>query len=79
VFKTFNQWSSEGFKISKGSKATWINNIAHFSDKQVLYVGLQTLKPPRWMLNSNMNYDTDYDQNGWVEAFDGADGWGRNY
>lgn len=33
--KTFKEWSSLGYKIKKGSKATWVNNFAMFSKKQV--------------------------------------------
>ena len=33
--KTFKEWSSEGYTINKGSKATWINNVPKFSRSQV--------------------------------------------
>lgn len=33
--KTFKEWSSLGYKIKKGSKATWIDNVAMFDKKQV--------------------------------------------
>ena len=37
-FKTFNSWSSSGYKIIKGSKATWVNEVAMFSSDQVVKV-----------------------------------------
>jgi len=40
-YRTFNQWSSAGYKILKGSKATWIDDIPMFSEKQVT----KTVKP----------------------------------
>ena len=36
IWKTFDEWSKEGYWIRKGSKATWFGNIAHFSDDQVV-------------------------------------------
>lgn len=35
MYRTFNDWSLLGFLIKKGSKATWIENIPMFSEKQV--------------------------------------------
>lgn len=35
-FKTFNEWSRAGYKIKKGSKATWIGDVAMFSKDQVM-------------------------------------------
>lgn len=35
TLKTFNEWSNLGYKIIKGSKATWVDGIAKFSEKQV--------------------------------------------
>jgi hypothetical protein len=35
-YKTFNDWSSKGYKILKGSKATWIDNVPMFSENQVV-------------------------------------------
>lgn len=35
IYKTFKEWSAKGYTINKGSKAKWINSIAHFSNKQV--------------------------------------------
>lgn len=34
-FKTFQEWSEEGYQILKGSKATWVENVAMFSLEQV--------------------------------------------
>lgn len=34
-WRTFNEWSRAGYKIKKGSKATWINDVAHFNEEQV--------------------------------------------
>lgn len=33
--KTFQEWSEAGYKILKGSKATWVENVAMFSQEQV--------------------------------------------
>jgi hypothetical protein len=33
--KTFNDWSYLGYKIKKGSKATWVDDVAMFSSFQV--------------------------------------------
>jgi len=33
--KTFNEWSALGYKIIKGSKATWVDGVAKFSTSQV--------------------------------------------
>ena len=33
--KTFDEWGSLGYKIIKGSKATWVDGIAKFSKAQV--------------------------------------------
>lgn len=32
---TFDEWSKMGYKIIKGSKATWVSDVAHFSEDQV--------------------------------------------
>lgn len=34
-FKTFQEWSEDGYQILKGSKATWVENVAMFSQEQV--------------------------------------------
>jgi hypothetical protein len=34
-WQTFNEWSQFGYKIIKGSKATWVDGIPMFSKKQV--------------------------------------------
>lgn len=34
-YKTFDEWSEAGYKIKKGSKAKWIDDVAMFSSKQV--------------------------------------------
>lgn len=36
IYHSFEDWSKAGFKILKGSKATWIDNKPMFSDKQVV-------------------------------------------
>ena len=35
MYRTFKQWSEAGYKIKKGSKATWVDNVAKFDSKQV--------------------------------------------
>lgn len=35
-YKTFDEWSKAGYKILKGSKATWIDGVPMFSKKQVV-------------------------------------------
>lgn len=39
MFKTFGEWSLAGYKIKKGSKASWVGNIPMFSESQVTYIG----------------------------------------
>ena len=34
-FKTFAEWSKSGYKINKGARATWIDNVAMFAEQQV--------------------------------------------
>ena len=54
-FKTFKEWSAAGYKITKGSKATWVNNAAMFSAEQVS-------KKKRRSYPGDWAYDTiDYD------------------
>lgn len=36
-YKTFHQWSALGYKVKKGSKATWITDVPMFSKEQVEY------------------------------------------
>jgi hypothetical protein len=36
IWKTFNDWSAEGYKIKKGSKATWFEGVAKFNESQVV-------------------------------------------
>lgn len=33
--RTFNEWSSAGFQILKGSKATRVNGVPMFTEQQV--------------------------------------------
>ena len=35
VWKTFDEWSKDGYLILKGSKGQWFDNVCKFSDKQV--------------------------------------------
>jgi hypothetical protein len=35
-YRSFDEWSKDGFQIIKGSKATWVDNKPVFSDKQVV-------------------------------------------
>jgi hypothetical protein len=34
-FKTFAEWSKLGYKITKGSRATWVDDVAMFAEQQV--------------------------------------------
>lgn len=34
TLKTFDEWNTAGFKIIKGSKATWVDGVAKFSREQ---------------------------------------------
>lgn len=36
VFRTFQDWSKDGYHILKGSKATWIEDVPMFSQEQVV-------------------------------------------
>jgi hypothetical protein len=35
TYRTFNEWSSLGYQIIRGSKASWIDNKAFFTEHQV--------------------------------------------
>lgn len=35
TYRTFKEWSGDGYTILKGSKATWIDGVAMFSNEQV--------------------------------------------
>lgn len=48
-YKTFNDWSTQGYKIIKGSKATWIDGVAMFSPQQVVK------RPPRRIYRNSWN------------------------
>jgi len=49
--KTFDEWSSLGYKIIKGSKAMWVDGVAKFSEKQVMK------NRKRTSLRSELDYD----------------------
>jgi len=34
-YRPFKEWSKAGYTILKGSRATWHNGVAHFSEAQV--------------------------------------------
>jgi len=36
IYKSFNEWSSTGYKIIKGSKAVWVEDKPVFSNEQVV-------------------------------------------
>jgi hypothetical protein len=36
--KTFQEWSEAGYQILKGSKASWVANVAMFSEEQVVKI-----------------------------------------
>lgn len=54
-YKTFNEWSLSGYKIIRGSKATWFDGVAKFSEKQVIKRSLKRSGP--W----NPWFDESYD------------------
>ena len=35
ITHTFDEWSKMGYKIIKGSKAVWVDDVAHFNENQV--------------------------------------------
>lgn len=35
-YRKFDDWSKAGYKIKKGSKATWIDGVPMFSEEQVV-------------------------------------------
>jgi len=61
--KTFNEWSRLGYKIKKGSKATWVEGVAMFSKDQV------RKRPPPTVHDYDMEFDYEqqvhYQINGW--------------
>jgi len=36
TYRSFDEWSSLGYKINKGSKASWVDDKAVFSNQQVV-------------------------------------------
>lgn len=35
ILRTFAQWNAMGYNVAKGSKATWVDGVALFTDGQV--------------------------------------------
>lgn len=70
-YRTFNEWSSAGYKIKKGSKAKWIDDVPMFSEKQVT----KYTKPSRtW----GYSYSAEYPD--WDDPFEDmarAAAWGN--
>ena len=58
--RTFEEWSRLGYKIKRGSKATWVEGKALFNNKQVV-------------LNSYHSYVTDSDYEREMDEFYGTD------
>lgn len=61
--RTFNEWSAAGYSILKGSKATWVDNVAMFSREQVMK------KPPRTSRRYR-GYPVSYDQYDWDDPWE---------
>ncbi len=70
MLRTFNEWSALGYKIKKGSKSIWVNDVSMFSEKQVE----KTIKPDfgsQWAGCTPNGFEEDkdlnriYEQDGW--------------
>ena len=55
TYRSFDEWSSLGYKIIKGSKASWVDSKAVFSNTQVV-------KHTKYYPDSRDNYDYHYKQ-----------------
>ena len=61
--KTFDEWSQAGYKIRKGSKAKWVDNVPMFSRSQVeWYVKPQRRRKSRvdWTHGIDIDEVCDY-------------------
>lgn len=59
-YRTFQEWSSAGYKILKGSKASWIGNVAMFSRNQVVYSPRTGYRGMGYAHNSRTPFYDDY-------------------
>lgn len=58
MYKSFNAWSADGYRIKKGSKAHWIDGKPMFDDTQV-YI------PQRWGRLGRLGHADDRDYLGY--------------
>ena len=57
MYKTFNEWSKEGYKIIKGSKSTRIKGVCYFNETQVV-----KLPPKVYDIYGDLtDWDEDYE------------------
>ena len=56
--KTFQEWSEAGYQILKGSKASWIDNVAMFSEEQVMKI-----ERPKRAYSTSSYITREYDNN----------------
>lgn len=57
MYYPFHTWSAMGYKINKGSKATWIDGVPMFTENQVTKVPPRKyVRQPKWI-----QADDDYD------------------
>jgi hypothetical protein len=71
-YKTFREWSNEGYSINKGSKATWVNNIPKFSRSQVTKRFSNSRRYSIWENYDPRDGDADF-ENGYSDEEMGFD------
>lgn len=61
IWKTFDEWSSLGYLIVKGSKATVVDNKLKFNNRQIKRKSIHPLKFRTANGNLNTFWGTSYD------------------
>lgn len=65
-YRKFDDWSRAGYKILKGSKATWIDGVPMFSREQVVpRPARQWRQWPSWM-QADYDYDDPMTFDNWM-------------
>ena len=63
-YRTFEEWNELGFRIRKGSKATWIDGQAMFSGGQVYAPTTRwaeyDAEPDEYQADCGVGYGVDY-------------------
>ena len=71
TWKTFQEWSFEGYWIKKGSKAVWFDNVAMFNETQVSK-RFANHNSPVWegTLDADINDGSDGPGDDWWDPMD---------